>query len=379
MSQLQARLHVPERGDTLAAEVGWEDTALRVRAPGVDRLVPAAALSVSAGGWSGEALLLEWTEEGERTWAVSLEGPGAAEGLAEGAPAPIALELARLRRARLSSGRRRRLVLALVAALVLLPLAALAAAFALRGRILDAVVRRLPVSVDARLGELALEQVAASGLLLAEGPAVEAVRAVGERLVAAAPPSSPAPFRFRFEVLRDPTVNAFAAPGGLVVVHTGLLAAADSPDELAGVLAHEVSHVLHRHSLRQLVFNLGLVASVRLVLGSPEGFAGFAADVATKLGSLRFSREQEAAADRGGLDLLVRARLPADGLPRFFERLAREGGSPPALLSSHPPSEERSAKIGSAIAERGKWATEPLALDWAAVKREAQREAASPR
>ncbi|MGH2669412.1 MAG: M48 family metallopeptidase, partial [bacterium] len=180
------------------------------------------------------------------------------------------------------------------------------------------------------------------------------------------------PFTFRFEVLRDRSINAFAAPGGLVVVHTGLLVEARSADELAGILAHEITHVFARHSLRQLLFQLGLTASVRLVLGMPEGVADSIASAVVSLGSLRFSRDQERDADRGGVELLTRARLPATGLQSFFDRLARQEGAVPALISTHPPSAERVAALQRLLDEHGSRTVEPLELDWGAVRRDAK-------
>jgi predicted Zn-dependent protease len=174
----------------------------------------------------------------------------------------------------------------------------------------------------------------------------------------------------RFELLREPTANAFAAPGGLVVVQTGLLVAAESADEVAGILAHEVAHVAARHSLRQILFQLGLVASLRLVLGDQTGQA--VGSAVTQLGSLRFSRDQERDADRRAVELLARARLPAAGLQSFFDRLARRDGAVPALLSSHPPTAERAAALARLIDQRGRWPTEPPALDWNAVRRDAR-------
>jgi predicted Zn-dependent protease len=222
------------------------------------------------------------------------------------------------------------------------------------------------VSVDAQVGEIALQQVKASHRLLEAGPALGAVRTLGERLVAAAGPPA-AGFRFRFEVADDASLNAFAAPGGLVVVHTGLIAAARSPDEVAGVLAHEIAHVTERHSVRQLVLQAGVAASVQLLLGSPDGAAGALTAAATELATLRFSRDQEHAADVGGLDLLKRAELPPDGLVGFFDRLAREGGGPPAFLSTHPAPDDRVSRLQAEIARRGTWAARPLAIDWAGV------------
>ena len=151
-------------------------------------------------------------------------------------------------------------------------------------------------------------------------------------------------------------------------MHTALIAAASGPDELTGVLAHEIVHVLHRHSTRQLVFQAGLATGLRLLVGSVDGAAESLAGAAAQLSTLRFSRDQERDADAAGIDLLQQARLPGDGLPSFFEKLAKEGGAPPALLSSHPASDERVAAARAEIARRGAWRVDPPAIDWAAVR-----------
>jgi hypothetical protein len=326
--------------------------------------VPAPALALSTGGWRGQAVHLAWEQDGRR-WAVTLDEPRAVAALLAALPARFRAEVAHVRAARARRRRRARLGVAALLLLGFLPLLGAGALWGFRGEVLDAVVRRLPAAADRRLGDLAEAQVRAAGGLVADGPAADAVRRAGERLVAATPPH---PFRFRFLVRRDPTVNAFAAPGGLVVVHTGLLADARSADELAGVLAHEVIHVLERHSLRQLLAELGLVTAVGLLLGG-DGLAGAAGALARDLGALHFGREQERAADRGAVDLLARARLPAGGLPAFFERLAAAGPAVPPLLASHPPSAERAAALAAAIQRRGPWPVEPLEVDWAAVRR----------
>jgi predicted Zn-dependent protease len=221
--------------------------------------------------------------------------------------------------------------------------------------------------VDTALAEATHRQLLASGLVVRDGAAREAVQRIGDRLLTAAPPH---PFRFRFEVLQDPTVNAFAVPGGLVVVHAGLVADARMPDELAGVLAHEITHVLERHSLRQLLFQLGLRTSLGLLLGLPDGVADAVGTAAANLGGLQFSRDQEREADGGAVELLARARLPAAGLESFFERLARQEGRGLAIVSTHPPSAERAAALRRLLVERGTWPTDPLALDWERVRQD---------
>lgn len=355
-------------GGTRPVAVSWEGVSetFRLEGPGVARRVPAARVSLSGGGWRGDAVHLTWEEDG-RTWAVTVDDPAATDALLRALPSTLARDAARLRR---EAGRRRRqrtVALGLVAVLVLLPVAAAVALYLFREPILDAAVARMPVAVDVKLGGLVADQLAASGRVVGDGPAVEAVRAIGERLAG----SAPSPFAFRFVVVSDATVNAFAAPGGLVAVHTGLIARAESSDELAGVVAHEIGHVLARHSLRQMLFELGLLASIRLLVGL-EGLGDAVASGALQLGALRFSRDQERDADRRAVELLARARLPATGLGTFFAGLAAEPGGVPAIVSTHPPGAERSAALAALLEARGAWPVEPLALDWDAIRRDAR-------
>lgn len=367
MAEVSGLLHDPVSGTSRRVTVTPAGDELRLSGDVADLGVEVASLTPSAGGWDGRLVHLAW-ERDARQYSLTLDAE-AARALAPSLPATLAAEIERLGQASLRGERRGRLTMPIVFfVFVGLPLLALVVLFLMRDTLVDAALRRLPSSVDAEVGRMVHGQVSATGNLVASGPAVDAVRAMGARLVAAAPAHE---FTFRFEVLRDPSVNAFAAPGGVVVVHTGLLAAAETPDEVVGVLAHEVTHVLHRHSMRQLVFAVGLAGAVQILVGSPEGAAGVLAESASELSSLGFSRDQEQDADLGGLDLLRSARLPAAGLIRFFDVL-KKGPAPPALLSSHPPAEDRAARLTEEVRRRGDWPVEPLAVEWEAV-REAAR------
>lgn len=362
MSAVPGILHDPRTGSARRVALAREGGVLRLTGEGVDKSVSLSGVRVAAGGWAGDAAHLVWNDGGSE-WAVTVSGHEAVGALAGLLPPSLAADADRLRARGVRSARRGRRTLSLLGALLLAPLLLLGAAWAFRERLVDAAVRRLPVSVDAQIGEIARKQVEVSHRLLDAGPAADAVRAIGQRLVAAAGPPA-AGFRFRFEVAADPSLNAFAAPGGLVVVHTGLIAAARTPDEVSGVLAHEIAHVLERHSMRQIVLQSGVAASVQLLVGSPDGAAGALAAAAADLATLRFSRDQEHAADIGGLDLLRKAELPPDGLLGFFDRLAREGGGPPAFLSTHPAPDDRVSRLQAEIARRAAWPARPLDLDW---------------
>jgi len=223
----------------------------------------------------------------------------------------------------------------------------------------------LPPASEKIIGEAAAAQLLAGEETIEAGPAVDAVRAITERLVAAVE-SNPG-YVFDVQVVRSDVVNAAALPGGRIIVYSGLLAEAGSADEVAGVLAHEICHVLHRDSLRQLIGRLGGVALIGLLLGGGD-LGGLAAQ-AGELDHLAYGREQERAADRGGVALLARAGLEPGMLPAFFERLERrEGGRLPEFLSTHPDTALRITELKRLAAATPLTDPRPLDIDWAAVR-----------
>ncbi|MFO1467524.1 MAG: M48 family metallopeptidase [Steroidobacteraceae bacterium] len=139
------------------------------------------------------------------------------------------------------------------------------------------------------------------------------------------------------EVVKGETVNAFATLGGRIYVYDGLLQQAQSPEELAGVLAHEMEHVRQRHIIQGLVVSLVTWGGLKAIFQTGDNGATHT------LLSLSFSREQEGEADEGGLERLRSASIDASGFARFFER-ARKMASAPAILSSHPSDEDRAAR-----------------------------------
>ena len=168
----------------------------------------------------------------------------------------------------------------------------------------------------------------------------EGIDSLAEMTRRLTPPDSP--YRFEVRVANLKMVNAFALPGGQIVIAEGLLLAAGSPDEVAGVLAHEMGHVLHRHSTAAIIKGLGLAFLFGAMLGDLGiGVVSGAGEILVGLG---FRREAEAEADEEAFALLERAGLNGHGLADFFERMeAGTGDGPAALrfLSTHPPTENR--------------------------------------
>lgn len=151
----------------------------------------------------------------------------------------------------------------------------------------------------------------------------------------------------RVRVLRSRDVNALALPGGEIVLFSGLIAKAEGPDELAGVLAHELTHIGERHVSAAMIRALGVGVFAAMITGDASGLA--ASGVTAALAGA-YSRDDETAADLGGLALLEAAGVSSDGMARFFRRLeSMEGGAGrlAAWLGTHPDSGKRAALIES--------------------------------
>ncbi len=222
---------------------------------------------------------------------------------------------------------------------------------------------QIPVSWEEALGERAFDELTEIFTAASRAPPkfceTAAGRAALDRLTArlAAPAASQlkAPYRFQVTVLDIEMANAFALPGGRVVLFRGLIEDAGDANEVAGVLAHEMGHVTHRHGTQAILRGLGLEVLFGLMLGDlGEGLFG---GIGTTLLSLSYSREAEAEADRVALALLEDTGIDARGLAAFFERLAEGGPELPAalqLLSTHPSHETRARLFDRAESAKGR-------------------------
>lgn len=173
------------------------------------------------------------------------------------------------------------------------------------------------------------------------------IAAIGTRLVEHA---GPQPFSYRFKVISNDDVNAFAAPAGHIYLYTGTILKARNVSELAGVMAHEIGHVVQRHIARNFnraiatnILRQASAAAAQLAAGADAGRATAALGGVAAMGYLNtFSREAEHEADAFALRLMHRAGYDPRGLVSFFETLqGQKGGSAPTFLSSHPPTPVR--------------------------------------
>ncbi|MEJ8568434.1 beta-barrel assembly-enhancing protease [Elongatibacter sediminis] len=192
--------------------------------------------------------------------------------------------------------------------------------------------------------------------VLNEDPLINAYfEDMGFRLVANSDrPDKP----FTFVIINQPVVNAFAAPGGVVALYSGLILSADDEHEIAGVLAHEVAHITQQHLYRaienQQAMSIPLaLAMLGLVLaggGSGEAIQGalIGGQAAAQQAQIHFTRQNEAEADRIGIRTLSRAGYDPRGMAEFFEKMSRitraRGEGPPEYLRTHPVNVSRIAE-----------------------------------
>jgi hypothetical protein len=189
------------------------------------------------------------------------------------------------------------------------------------------------------------------------------------------------PYRMHVTVLDNETVNALAAPGGAIVVYRGLVESVQTPEELAGVLAHELQHVLLQHGTRAVLREVPVRIGISLITGG-AGAPAVAMDVAANLGALRYRRGDEEAADREGMRMLQEAHIDPTGMIRFFDRLLARDGSrtgPLAYLSSHPQTVARVRQL-TALASAAQYTPRSLMTDaeWAEVQAACDAPAPAP-
>ncbi|HTG43705.1 MAG TPA: M48 family metallopeptidase [Verrucomicrobiae bacterium] len=219
-----------------------------------------------------------------------------------------------------------------------------------KDRIAEILAERVPRSWEQTFGDKAFEAMTHDGKLLTNSVWQKDLDRITSRLLPAVADSG---YVFRFHILQDTNVNAFAIPGGNVVILTGLLEEAATLEEVAGVLAHELSHVTRRHSLRNLVKSAGLLVVIQAALGDASGLIAVAGEGSRYLLQQKFSRDFEREADDSGWNYLVAANIDPRGMIEFFRKLkelaqssgmgAMEGSL--SLINTHPTSQERMDRL----------------------------------
>jgi predicted Zn-dependent protease len=211
----------------------------------------------------------------------------------------------------------------------------------------------MTIQQERELGEKVLQEVKRRWPMVQEPSVNEYVTRIGKRILQS---MEPQPFEYQFYVINIPEVNAFAVPGGKVFVNSGLILLVDNEEELAGVMAHEIGHVVARHiakrsekALKLSLATLGALLAGILLGGQAVGAVATTAVAASETAALKYSRDDEDEADYLGLKFMDRSGYDRQGMITMLKKLRRMQGpaasDPPAYLLTHPAIEERAANL----------------------------------
>jgi len=301
-------------------------------ASGWVRLWPYRDIRQTQGFYEGEEVRLE--RGGELAEAVIVSDPAFLHSLHEVAPRPSGFHD--------PAGRSQRVRLTVLAGVAVIGITAVLYLWGVP-LIATLAAPRVPVAWEESLGRAVTDQLAPPDRICANPSGQRSLDVIVARLTAVAP----SPYTFRARVVDAPDVNALAAPGGYIVVFRGLLDRARTPDELAGVFAHEIEHVLHRHTTRAVIQHASTGLLLAALTGDMTGPLAYGLESARVLGQLQYSRRAEEEADRDGMKLLLAARVAPDGMIGFFDGLAK-GEHPRSVLrylSTHPSPSDRIATL----------------------------------
>ena len=213
---------------------------------------------------------------------------------------------------------------------------------------------------ERRLGEQIMREIRADKQYLDDPEVTDYINSLGYKLVANSANNGQS---FEFFVVNDPSINAFALPGGFIGVHTGLIVSSQTESELAAVLAHEIGHVTQKHIARLFqqqeksgYASLAAIALAILAARSSPDLASAAvagAQYASVQTTLNFSRDNEREADRAGVQTLERSGFDPRAMPAFLDRLQRAyriyETSAPAYVRTHPLTTERIADVQNRV------------------------------
>lgn len=292
--------------------------------------VPFANLRADIGGFDHDQLQLHWQSEGSDYMLVA-SSPASQQQLKQLLPAKLISGLKGWHVATLSQ---KTVWNSLIYGAGILVLAVMIGVWQY-DHLLNWAASRISIETEHKMGKAVLSAYNKRQDAIVSGAAVNFVKELGARL------TQGSKYQYQWLVIKDNAVNAFAMPGGIVIVNTGLLKKAGSADEVAAVLAHEIQHVEQRHALKHMMNSAGVAAVVMLVLGDANAAMIM---IAHQVSTQFFSRQVEAEADLKGAQLLLKQHIHPEGMAQFFKRLASEQpkeGSIPEWLSSHPDTTNR--------------------------------------
>lgn len=197
-----------------------------------------------------------------------------------------------------------------------------------------------------------------------------ALQQIAKRLVSALDTTE---YRYQFTIIKSKEVNAFTIPGGNIYVFSGLIELADTPEEVAAVLAHEIGHAEKRHVVTKLINEMSMSAVVAVLSG---GDPSVITQMLQSVISNRFSREHEDEADKFALQLLENANISPKNMAKFFQKMSDENldyNEDLEFMMTHPHNNKR-IELARKYKTRNNFIAEPFRIDWERVKKELKSE-----
>ena len=236
---------------------------------------------------------------------------------------------------------------AVIVFLVLLVIAPIAYFFAFRSKIVKSIADKIPPQIEQKIGSQLHSAMVLGKDIVTDSTINAQLEQVVEPLLSTTQTDG---FTFNFQIVDDTTVNAFAMPGGYVVINSGLINKADQWNEVLAVLAHEIAHVRQRHHLRGIINNYGVSFLASALFGDMSTLLNVATTVGGNLESLMYSRKFEFEADNTGWDYLQKSDIDPRGMIAFFEKLQAMSKyetieNSLSILSTHPATADRIANL----------------------------------
>jgi beta-barrel assembly-enhancing protease len=224
----------------------------------------------------------------------------------------------------------------------------------------------IPIETEEELGDMMMEHFLKYNVQLKDSTTVDAINKISDRLLSSLDSTQ---YYYKFYVIEDPQVNAFATLGGHIVIFTGLLNLADSPEEIAAVLAHEIGHIEDRHVSKMLVKKLGVGVLTSVLSG---GDPAIIIEVLEMSITNSFSRNHEGEADDFGLELLEKSNISPTSLATIFRKMKEQSEfkyeKELGFLMTHPETDKRIRK-SLRYKTKKEFKPEPLDIDWSKVKK----------
>lgn len=350
MVRYRGNLYKPNAADAEPVELEVHGHDILVRRSSGESVIPLDRTKLSAGGFDGKRVVIEDTADGITLVADSDAILNAIE---ERHLAPeLAANVQSVRKTiQKAPHTERKHWMILIGVMLAVGIAIYLAVDGLVTFTAD----HIPRSFESKVGDIVIDSYRRTHKLETEGLEVRRLQGIVDRLTHNLPKEGDN-YQFRVFYERRGDVNAFAVPGGNIVVFKGLLDLAKNDSEVAGVLGHEIGHVIKRDSLHSALHRAGLFVCLNLLL---QGHGGQAADWlggVIKLDSLRYGREQEATADKTGVNLSFNADYDPHGLVKFFQRIQEKGtwgaeNKAVEFLSDHPCTPARIETIDREIAK----------------------------